>query len=337
MKSKIYLYFIIIIILNIKSLYQIENFKLSVIIPVYNVQRYLRECLKSIINQTYKNLEIICINDGSTDKSLEILKEFEKIDKRIKIFSQINKGVSSARNKGIELSTGQYITFVDSDDYLNLNVYKNSMNNIINNDIDVLSFDMKSTNKKLKRKKMHRKIYFNDNFKAMSDRGIYPSICNKIFRKKLITDYNIRFKEELYFGEDDLFRLMSFVVAKKISLLPNEYYIYRIRKNSSSKKLNKEKYLINNIKRFKFLIQFFNEHKINNKNDYLIEFALGITYKFIIKMKNKNKKKLYAEQILDFLENNLIKDNEKISNKNIFRLKKLKEITKKNKLNISDL
>ena len=338
---KIELYFLFIII-YIKFSYQLEKYKLSVIVPVYNVEKYLKKCLNSIIHQTYKNLEIICINDGSKDRSLKILENFKKRDNRIIIFSQKNKGVSSARNKGIELSTGEYITFVDSDDFINLNVYKKSMNDIIKTDSDILCYDIKKTKKRRGRRRkkgvmMTRKIYVNDTIKALRDRTIYPSICNKIFRKKLIDDYKIRFKKELYFGEDDLFRLMSFSVAKKISLLPKVYYFYRRRRNSASKKMNTQKYLINNIQRFKFLIQFYNENKIYNQNNYLIEFGLGITFRFLQKIKKKSKKKYFAKEILNTFEKNLIKNGDPINQKNMNRLNKLKEICNKNKSFSSDL
>ena len=95
--------------------------KISVIIPVYNVEKYLRECLDSIVNQTFKDIEIICVDDGSTDKSLEILREYEQKDKRIIVISQPNKGVSTARNIGMQQATGKYMMFVDSDDYITQN------------------------------------------------------------------------------------------------------------------------------------------------------------------------------------------------------------------------
>ena len=339
---KIYLYFIFIII-YIKFSNEMEKYKLSVIIPVYNVERYLAQCLNSIIKQKYKNLEIICINDGSKDNSLKILRNYEKKDNRIKVYDQTNHGVSYSRNKGIELSTGEYITFVDSDDMVNLDAYAKSMKNIIETDSDIVCYDIKmKRRKKIRRRKkrknkMRRKIYVNDNINAMRDRTIYPSICNKIFRRKLINDYNIRFKKELYFGEDDLFRLMSFAVAKKISLLPNVFYIYRRRRGSTSTKMNSKKYLINNIKRFKFLIEFFYENKLYNHNNYLINFGLGITYRFVHKLKKKSEKQFYAKEILNTFENTLIKNDEVIDEGAKNRLDTLKKISEKNKTFIEDL
>ncbi len=89
---------------------------ISIIIPVYNVEKYLSKCLDSVINQTYKNLEIICINDSSQDNSLKILKRYAEIDSRIKVIVKENEGVSEARNRGLDVSNGEYIMFVDADD-----------------------------------------------------------------------------------------------------------------------------------------------------------------------------------------------------------------------------
>lgn len=95
-----------------------NSIKLSIIVPVYNIEKYLPKCLDSIMNQTYKNLEIILIDDGSTDNSGKICDEFSEVDKRVKAFHQQNQGVSTARNKGIDLATGEYLTFIDGDDWI---------------------------------------------------------------------------------------------------------------------------------------------------------------------------------------------------------------------------
>ena len=97
---------------------------ISVIIPIYNVEKYLTKCIESVINQTYKNLEIILVNDGSTDNSKEIIDKYSSIDSRIKVINKKNGGLSDARNVGIELAKGEYITFLDSDDWIELNMYE---------------------------------------------------------------------------------------------------------------------------------------------------------------------------------------------------------------------
>ncbi len=111
--------------------------KVSVIIPVYNTEKYLKECLDSVINQTFNDIEIICINDGSTDGSLNILTEYATIDSRIIVITQENKGVSEARNNGMEKAGGEYIMFLDSDDYLYKQACEIAYNSATSNNADV--------------------------------------------------------------------------------------------------------------------------------------------------------------------------------------------------------
>lgn len=114
--------------------------KVSIIIPVYNVEKYLRECLDSVINQTIKDIEIICVNDGSTDNSLNILEEYALRDKRIKIINKKNGGLASARNEGLKYISGTLCHFLDSDDYIEPNLYENAINIFQNFNIDYLCF-----------------------------------------------------------------------------------------------------------------------------------------------------------------------------------------------------
>ena len=100
--------------------------KISVIVPVFNVENYLAHCLDSIINQTFQDIEIIVINDGSTDRSLEIINTYEKLDKRVKAFSHVNRGLGPTRNRGIEIAKGEYLIFIDSDDFIFSNGQQNS-------------------------------------------------------------------------------------------------------------------------------------------------------------------------------------------------------------------
>ena len=112
--------------------------KISIIVPVYNNYNFLDKCLDSIINQTYKNIEIILINDGSTDNSLKKLKKYAKVDSRIILINKKNEGVSKARNDGIKISTGKYITFVDSDDYLECDAIEKIYIALIKNKVEEL-------------------------------------------------------------------------------------------------------------------------------------------------------------------------------------------------------
>ena len=116
---------------------QLHNL-ISVIIPVYNVQDYLPRCLDSVINNSYRNLEIICVNDGSTDRGLEILRDYEKKDSRIHVFSKKNGGLSSARNEGLKHCTGKWVAFIDSDDWIHKNYFEVLLNHQKENDYDVV-------------------------------------------------------------------------------------------------------------------------------------------------------------------------------------------------------
>ena len=116
--------------------------KVSVVIPFYNVEDYLGECLDSIINQTLDDIEIICVNDGSTDDSLKIVEELATSDDRIKIFSQENQGASASRNHGVKKTHGDYIYFMDSDDILELNALEDLYDFSVSNDLDILIFKM---------------------------------------------------------------------------------------------------------------------------------------------------------------------------------------------------
>ena len=115
-----------------------EKVKISIIVPIYNAEQFLEKCLNSLINQTYQNLEIVCINDGSKDKSLSILKEYQKKDKRIIIIDQANQGVSEARNKGIKMATGEYICFCDADDSYKDNFIEVMYSTILKYKVDVV-------------------------------------------------------------------------------------------------------------------------------------------------------------------------------------------------------
>ena len=116
--------------------------KVSIIIPVFNVENYLERCLKSVIAQTFKDIEIIIINDGSIDKSLEICKKFAESDKRIILINQKNSGVSAARNTGIDIATGKYLSFVDSDDFITPDMIEFLLTNLEEHDADISSCGM---------------------------------------------------------------------------------------------------------------------------------------------------------------------------------------------------
>ena len=194
--------------------------KISIIVPIYNVDRYLTECIESLIHQTYQNLEIILVNDGSTDKSEEICLRYAQNDKRVRYIKKDNGGVSSARNTGIDSSTGDYITFVDPDDWCETNMYYEIIRTAKNYETDAVfcgfSMDSDLTSKsKLYGECFSGKVSTNKVWGHLfSQDGYYTSIWNKLFRANLIKND----KETLYFetniimGEDE--EWLSRVMAK---------------------------------------------------------------------------------------------------------------------------
>ncbi|MBR6435176.1 MAG: glycosyltransferase [Thermoguttaceae bacterium] len=219
-----------------------NNPKISVIIPVYNVESYLRECLDSIVNQTFRDLEIICINDGSTDGSLAILEEYASKDRRFQIVTKENGGQAECRNIGISMASGEYIQFVDSDDYLDLNACQTIYSKAVETQSDMVMFLFHFFGKFEKRSlddvkfipseltSNYDKIWFEFNNAQV--------VWANLFRRDFLDNNNIRFHNGLYF-EDVPFVAKASLLAKRISVIPCPLYYYRQRENSTMN--NKQK------------------------------------------------------------------------------------------------
>lgn len=233
--------------------------KVSVIIPVYNVEKYLRQCLDSVINQTLKDIEIICVNDGSTDNSPQILEEYAAKDNRIKIINKTNGGLSSARNAGMEVAQGEFIGFVDSDDYLDLNFYESLYNRAkeTNSDIVVCEYIYRFKDKS-KTKKVFLKVDKNVVTSDVKEKfeclylPVYCYVHNKIYKKECIKE---NFVEGLNY-EDIYFTTKILSDNNKMAVAPNVAYNYRNNPNS----------IVNNT---------------NNLNKHFYHKALAFFYKFV--------------------------------------------------------
>lgn len=223
---------------------------ISIIVPIYNCEKYLEKCIKSLINQTYKDLEIILINDGSTDNSYEICKKYKKIDKRIKIINNNNKGVSYSRNQGIKIAKGDYITFVDADDYIETNTYQKVLSKF-SNEIDFIRYNTKHIDNKnfdklyeLKDKiidiKQNEKRLFQHFFTKKNN---IPCFSVLLVIKKDIAK-KIFFNEKLAILEDADFYLQLFNNSKTGLFLDLKKYNYYINYESA---MHNEKYYERNI------------------------------------------------------------------------------------------
>jgi glycosyltransferase involved in cell wall biosynthesis len=218
---------------------------LSIIVPVYNTEKYLYRCINSILSQTYIDFECILVENGSSDNSPKICDEFKEKDKRIIVIHQEARGVSHARNIGIDIAKGSYICFVDSDDWLSLNYCALLKENIENYDlvicgiyqtVDGISKAIKIVNKDVI---YNRKSFFSNFSKIRkskySDIILLHSLWNKIYRRDIINHNNgIRFKEEISLGEDYIFNLEYITRCNGIRLIPELLYYYRFVNDSLS-------------------------------------------------------------------------------------------------------
>ena len=199
--------------------------KISVIVPCYNVEKYVAKCLDSIINQTYKDLEIIVVEDCSKDNTYEILKEYEKKDKRIKLIkNKKNGGLSFSRNAGIKASTGDYLSFIDSDDYIDLNFYELMINEIDSNNADIAICNMKIVDE-INDTISETECYSNHEFNLLNviNNGLAASACNKLFKKSIITKHLFEVGKV---NEDIAVVIPALVNAKKIAFAKDIHYYY---------------------------------------------------------------------------------------------------------------
>ncbi len=206
--------------------------KVSVIVPVYNVEKYLPECLDSLINQTLRDIEIICVDDGSKDNSLQILNEYARKDNRIKVIHKENGGLSSARNAGIEIAIGKYLAFVDSDDFVDTNTYERTYDEVEKNNADILCFGWKNFPVGHGREDCcpKNKVY-HDWFTAKRTRESIHA-WNKLYKSSFIKDNNLRFNEKSKCTEDECFNLCAYPLAKTIVHISDKLYNYRYREGS---------------------------------------------------------------------------------------------------------
>lgn len=227
------------------------NDLISVIVPVYEVEKWLDECIESITNQTYKNLEIILVDDGSKDRCPEMCDEWEKKDKRIRVIHKENGGLSSARNAGLEICKGNYISFVDSDDFLEKNAYEILIEDIQTKNVDVVRFEhvryrdgVVIKNKNIGIEKIYdREDLLECYFYYKED--ICGAVWDKLYRAELFDD--IRFPEGIN-SEDYYVNLQVYLNIKKMYYNNKPLYYYRLRDGSITRESSLNKHSFDKIK-----------------------------------------------------------------------------------------
>lgn len=222
--------------------------RISIIVPIYNVEKYLRRCIENLINQTYKNIEIILIDDGSSDNCHAICDEYQKIDNRIKVIHKINEGLSVARNVGMQIATGEYILFVDSDDYIELNTcskFENVLNNIKPEIIVGNAIKVENNIKKLiKHTSENFKIISGKEYlkKELKNNSMEMIVWLNLYKKEFLLNNNLFFKKG-FLHEDEEFTPRVFLKAKTVLPVDIVFYNYLIRESSIMTSKNKIKNL----------------------------------------------------------------------------------------------
>lgn len=285
------------------------NKLVSVIVPVYNTSCYLERCLNSIIHQTYSNLEIIIVNDGSTDNSLEICRSYEIKDNRVHVYSKRNGGVSSARNFGIEKSAGEYLMFVDSDDYIELDMIE-TLSEIMVDDVKMTMCSFKIS---LNNDNNIRELIEEKKFQIYNSRDSYLKVLQdnwapwcKLINKELIAD--IRYDENVAIAEDLLFntRLVCENEPYKIAYTNISLYNYVLPTESAMRQKYNSKFLIG-LKTEEKVYQMFIEMGIEKGVDKILSNGVYVFYSRFSKL-SKDEKKIYSE---DYNESRYIIRNHK--------------------------
>ena len=201
--------------------------KVSVIVPVYKAEKYLRKCVDSILTQTFKDFEVILVDDGSPDKSGEICDEYAEKDSRVRVFHKENGGVSSARNKGIDEARGEWVTFVDADDWLSFETLESL--SIYLKDYDIIRFSMVLVFPAYsKTKELNEGVTREEYIKLLVERRTILGVCGGLYRLDKISEAGLRFREDIINGEDWLFQFQAVCCCEKLRVVNKGLYYYNL-------------------------------------------------------------------------------------------------------------
>ncbi|MBZ5749697.1 glycosyltransferase family 2 protein [Metabacillus rhizolycopersici] len=273
----------------------------SIIVPVYNCENYISTCLESILNQTYSKIEIIIVNDGSIDKSEQIIMEYKEKDNRIIYLYQENSGPSEARNKGILTSTGEYLVFIDSDDTVDKHYIELLLKETISSDADLVCCGYKDHSKY--GIKNHTDFNFNDSvslhsFMEMVCNGTGGVLWSKIFKNEIIVKYNLKMDKNIFMSEDLVFVLQYVSHCKVFAAIKEYLYNYnRLNQGSISSNISIN-YINNNIMVCKYLEKIFRSVKLDEqKSKQIIIKRIQDFILSIVEQQSNNVKKIGIKKV----------------------------------------
>ena len=309
------------------------NSMISIIVPVFNVSRYIDRCINSLVSQTYNDLEIILINDGSTDSSLKICNKWAEKDKRIKVIDKKNGGVSSARNVGLNVARGEYIGFIDPDDWVEPDMYKTMVEKLNKYDAAAVFCNF------INRYPDHSKVEINrkeelclDSTEALSyclkspkrGGGYFTSIWNKLFRRSIVFPYGtlIYFTEGLTVGEDELWLFKVFNAEFKVCLTSEAFYNYFQRDGGALSIRDQKKITKHSLDSVYAKECVYSFYKRNNRNDDVFDLTKERLFYYTY-MIDKNIFKISTESL-----KKIFSDNYKIGKKAFYKSKNFSKLCK---------
>jgi len=296
--------------------------KVSIIVPVYNVEKYLPHCMDSLLRQTLTDIEIVLVNDDSPDNCPTMCDQYAKQDHRVKVVHKKNGGLGYARNSGLETATGEYVAFVDSDDYVELNTYQKLYNLATETKVDVVYFTFQRFDDQGKiwgKTSDSSEITYNSEEEirgfmldmianrpnAKYDNDIQSSSCCALYRNDLIKKHGLRFKSEReLISEDRVFNLDYLLHSSNVKIIPDAFYYYRVNMSSLSRTVRPDRIIKNHIF-YQYLLEML---KTNNfgKEGYLRATRLFIGYtrstirQYIKSSLSKREKMLWLKEVINY-------------------------------------
>lgn len=268
--------------------------KVSIILPMYNAEKYIKDTIYSVLNQTIKDIELIIIDDGSTDDSYKICEEIQQLDNRIVLRKIENNGVSNARNYGMKIAKGKFLMFIDADDKYDSNIVNKMLEGIENNDLSVCDFKELKQNGKIKSKNLKYNGDINESslmINFLQRNNLFNVVWNKIYKKEIIIDNNLNFNKEISIAEDLEFNLKYIEKTKNIKYINEALYIYRLADTGLNYKYQKDRIKIRkNIYKYQKRIFFEKGYNINLLNNEYIKICLAELKQISFFKNDKNEK-----------------------------------------------